>query len=352
MTSKKPRLARPKSGSEYGGQPTCGIGTLSAQSVCLKIPDAGRYVFIKWGRPLRIDDKHCNITLPADFHENPYFGNFTALGSARRMYFSPYQRELIKVYRITMPILEELHHLQSGAKSDIETGARCCKLAKRVIQELGMWRVQLPEGIETGHGLFLGDAPTPLRVRRLQSLALRLASDNLSIMVLQPFLLQYFHSLQGFEVQTLSDPEPPIRDIPPVSDSQLVEKHIRDAGFLDGAQAVNSLEWWQAAVRITNIATDPALIRVGSNCLLASFLTVGLLNSAIVLTVHALSAPLSHGALEAKRVVVHIFRIDEHSNRQPALSARERITLMWDMTVWVSNSFMERMRAVAIVEKQ
>ena len=317
---------RPNRENEFGGQSTHGTGeTCISRTHSLQPTDSDRFASVTWGRPLGINNKDCNIDMPADIIENPEFKESKDVENNNRMCFSAYQRELNKLYMIASPIIEDVYGSRTRkgpGNEDVDTG-----LAHTVTQQLWTWRWQLPPTLLLDLD---NDCSTDMsmsaKVHQLQSLALQLTFDNLLIILHRPFLAQQVDFLQG------------VQRVPPTTESDAQQPAARDyyaypsryastPGSSPNSQVSSPLQWWHAAVRISRVTELPQLAQVATETHLVAFLAINLFNSAIVMVVHALPDPLSDKAQEAKRTITRIFRLQELLGKRSTLSMQSSTVL-------------------------
>lgn len=278
-----------------------------------------RFASITYGRPLGISDKDCNVEMPADTPENPNFVTPTAEPSSFITY-SPYQRELNKLYLIASPALEIVFGSRTTG-SDNLTGDAYCELAKEATQNLQRWSSQLPSHLSLDLGQDLspnGDLKS--KAHALQSLALQLTYDNVLIVLHRPLLnrqVEYLsHKTQGGSPIDHSSAGPSLTQ-PSWNFNGMNPKFPDDSSRL----------WMNAAVRTSRVTELPVLAQLATGSHLVAFLAINLFNAAIVLAVMALSEPLSDMAQDIKRTITRILRLQDLLGKRSALSKQSTLVL-------------------------
>lgn len=148
----------------------------------------------------------------------------------------------------------------------------------------------------------------------LQSLALQLTFDNLLIIIHRPFLTQ--------QIDTLRE------DLPSVSNEpQSSSTSRRNSTFFPVSPSSCPRQSWDAAVRTARVTKLPQLAQLATDSHLVAFLAIKLFNSAIVMVVMALAAPLSDKAQEVKRTISRVFRLQQAFGRRSKLSTQSTVVL-------------------------
>jgi hypothetical protein len=284
-----------------------------------------RFASITYGRPLGISDKDCNVGMPADTLENPNFVTPTA-GPSSFITYSPYQRELNKLYLIASPALEIVFGSRTTG-SDHLTGDAYYELAKEATQNLQRWSSQLPSHLSLDLGQDLsphGDLKS--RSHALQSLALQLTYDNVLIVLHRPLLNRQVDYLSN---QTQGGPafqgDSPIDHSSAGPSINQPNWHFDDMNpkFQDDSSRL----WMNAAVRTSRVTELPVLAQLATDSHLVAFLAINLFNAAIVLAVMALSEPLSDMAQDIKRTITRILRLQDLLGKRSALSKQSTLVL-------------------------
>ncbi|KAJ5980950.1 hypothetical protein N7481_008248 [Penicillium waksmanii] len=275
-----------------------------------------RFASITYGRPLGISDKDCNVEMPADTPENPNFVTPTAEPSSFIAY-SPYQRELNKLYLIASPALEIVFGSRTTG-SDNLTGDAYYELAKEATQRLQRWSSQLPSHLSLDLGQDLSPhGDLKYKAHALQSLALQLTYDNVLIVLHRPLLnRQGGSAFQGDS---------------PIDHSSAGPAMTQPSWNFDGmnpkSQDDSSRLWMDAAVRTSRVTELPVLAQLATDSHLVAFLAINLFNAAIVLAVMALSEPLSDMAQDIKRTITRILRLQDLLGKRSALSKQSTLVL-------------------------
>lgn len=279
-----------------------------------------RFASITYGRPLGINDKDCNINMPADVWENPSFVT-PRPDEDNAICYSPYQRELNRLYLIASPALETIFGSRTSRTSKHLVGDTYAALVKDATQNLQKWRSCLP-----GHLVlnlkrdFCSDGGLGSRAYAMQSLSLHLTYDNLLIVLHRPLLARQVDHLSS----TTNGASPPGR-----SEVNSPIYHATPASLAQSnlAQTASSDLWMNAAVRTSRVTELPVLAQLATDSHLVAFLAINLFNAAIVLAVMALSEPLSDTAQDVKRTITRILRLQDLLGKRSALSKQSTTVL-------------------------
>jgi hypothetical protein len=97
-----------------------------------------RFASITYGGPLGINDRDCNISMPADISENRYF----ILSRSEQNHttcYSTYQRELNRLYLMASTALEAIVGSRTSGSSKELAGGAYLALVKKATQNLEKW---------------------------------------------------------------------------------------------------------------------------------------------------------------------------------------------------------------------
>jgi hypothetical protein len=286
-----------------------------------------RFASITYGRPLGINDKDCNVTMPSDIYESPRFRGSNNGHIDPGICFSVYQRQLNMLYCIASPMIEAIFGIRTSEAAYQLTRDASSTLIKNISERLGEWRRRLPPDLILDFDCDVAlDSPAQLKAYSLQALSLQLTFDNIIIILHRPFIAQ--------QVDSLSKPSPA-----PAQDPLLRTSHSGHRMNFGGSPASHSTsfpmspempsteQWWSAAVRTSRITELPQLAQLATESHLVAFLAINLFNSAIVMVVCALSDPLSDKAQEAKRYITRIYRLLELLGRRSTLPMQSSVVL-------------------------
>ena len=278
-----------------------------------------RWASITYGRPLGINDKDCNISMPGDVFERWQFK--TPLNpNEDPICYSTYQRELNKLYIASSPLLKTIFGIRSYAdvEGQIPSG-HFSRIMENVSTQLTHWRECLPPHLvfDFDHDI-LPDASAMQKAFHLQALSLQLTFDHLVIILHRPSLVQQISNLSGLSGPSNGEDSPL-----PGSSSAMMQFDSPATTFSASsphAQLPSSEEWWSAALRTSRVTQLPQIVSLAIDGHLIAFLTINLFNAAIVMVVCALSNPLSDRAQDAKRQITRVWRLQEFISRRSKLS--------------------------------
>ncbi len=293
----------------------------------LRLLTSLRFASITYGRPLGVNDKDCNVTMPADIHESSHFKSNSTIQEPLPICFSAYQRQLNMLYIIASPMIETIFGIRTSTSAKQVSGNHYSRLVEDVSKRLENWRQHMPSHLTFDFDRDIQpDAPPMLKTYRLQALALQLTFDNIIIILHRPFLAQQVGSL------STGTPEHLRNDGRSVSSGHISEPlapvHGSNGPKLNNDPHLpSSAQWWAAAVRTSRVTEFPQLAQLATDSHLVAFLAINLFNSAIVMVVYALSDPLSDRAQEAKRNVTRIYRLQVVLGQKSTLSMQSSFVL-------------------------
>ncbi|PYH43666.1 fungal specific transcription factor domain-containing protein [Aspergillus saccharolyticus JOP 1030-1] len=272
-----------------------------------------RFASITYGTPLGINDKDCNLGMPADIYENP---SFSVPGSERSVSvcYSPYQRELNRLYLIASPALEIIFGSRTSRTSQDLVRDCFVTLVQETSEKLHSWRHCLPSHLILDlQQDFCASGEQSSKAYALQALSLHLTYDNILIVLYRPLISRQVDHLW------MSNLSPGIEDLCSNSfASAAAPNSHRRTPIL--ASTANSDLWMKAAIRTSRITELPVLAQLATDSHLVAFLAINLFNAAVVLAVMAISEPLSDAAQEVKRTMTRILRLQELLGKRSALS--------------------------------
>ncbi|RBQ86239.1 hypothetical protein FVER53263_20294 [Fusarium verticillioides] len=290
-----------------------------------------RFASISFGRPLSINDEDCNVCMPCEFIESPYFKPESIEQGLPMVQYSPYQTQLTTLYLLASPALKTIFGSISAQPAGQHFDTEYRSLVRDVTQKLLTWRRDLPSflSLDQNRDYAPNNTQRGIRAHHLQSLSLQLTFDNVLIVLHRPFLarkienlsIQTPGSLPGFDGSSSGQPMPP--HVP--SHCSTSPSH---SGQSPGYEANASSEhWWSAAVRTARITELPHLTQLATDSHLIAFMAMNLFHAAIVLTLVALSEPLSDPAQAVKRTITRVFQLQEMLGQQSALASQSSTVL-------------------------
>lgn len=286
-----------------------------------------RFASITYGRPLGINDKDCNLDMPADVFENPNFVA-PASGEASPICYSTYQRELNQLYLIASPALKTVFGSRTLRTSEQLNGETYFALVRHVTENLQKWRACLPShlGLDLNRDFDPDDRPG-LRAYALQSLSLQLTYDNVLIVLHRPLLARQVDHLYTVNKQSPEEGRTDNIMYNPTATPSVTQSHLSPDSAFPNTQTTSPDLWMNAATRTSRVTELPALAQLATDSHLCAFLAINLFNAAIVLAVMALSEPLSDTAQEVKRTITRILRLEDLLGRRSALSKQSTAVL-------------------------
>lgn len=272
--------------------------------------------------------------MPAEFTESPFFRPDAAHKDTVGVCYSPYQRELTKLYLITSPALKKIFGSLSARSTCQYFDSEHRLLINNVTQRLSSWRRHLPSELCLDLKRDYTPASTGWSTRAclLQSLSLQLTFDNLLIVLHRPFLARQIENL------SLSSPGPngSVSEMISPSASHTVPQTLASRASIHSSHgdqdprveaSAISEHCWDAAVRTASVTELPQLTQLATDSHLVAFIAMNLFNAAIVLILVALSDPLSDQAQAVKRPITRVFRLEELLGLRSSLSSQSSVVL-------------------------
>lgn len=262
------------------------LGSASYDSCMKSLPcslTVFRFATIIYGRPLGINDKDCNVSMPAEVFENI---SSDRSNPTEPVCLSTYQTQLNQIYRIASPLLENIYGIRIS--TDLGLLSRLPNMIADVDRSLQEWKKALPAHLSYDLIEDIAEhSSTKDKLHALQALSLQLTYDNLMIVLHRTLLADQRESvvngIRGFQRENIRADSVRSVDI----ESNFEEKHFERC--LD------------AALSISQTQRKPNLMSLAQQSHLVSFLAMNLFTSSVVMSLCALSDTMSDVAQEAKR---------------------------------------------------
>ncbi|KAF5603128.1 C6 transcription factor [Fusarium subglutinans] len=290
-----------------------------------------RFASISFGRPLSINDEDCNVCMPCEFLESPFFKPESIEQGLPSVQYSPYQTQLTTLYILASPALKTIFGSLSAQSVGQHFDAEYRSLVRDVTQKLLIWRRDLPSflSLDLNRDYAPNNTQWDVRAHQLQALSLQLTFDNVLIVLHRPFLARQIENLSA---QTPSS----LPGFDGSSSGQRMQQHVPSHCSASPSQSgqspnfeanASSEQWWSAAVRTARITELPRLTHLATDSHLIAFMAMNLFHAAIVLTLVALSEPLSDPAQAVKRTITRVFQLQELLGQQSALASQSSAVL-------------------------
>jgi hypothetical protein len=240
--------------------------------------------------------------------------------------YSAYQRELNKLYLIASPLIEVIFGMRSLPSNDSAGGRHYMNQIMEVTDRVQAWRQRLPRHLRLDLSSDCElNQPHENRINQLQALALQLTFDSLLIIFYRPLLAQQVDDL----IRNQPDSAQGQATSPTILSDTMSSPFLTASGTSPSSRPriSSTEEWWAAALRTSRITEMPQLAQKATDSHLVAFLAINLFNSAIVMTVLALSEPLSDRAQQVKRTITRIFRLQELLGKRTQLSVQSNVVL-------------------------
>ena len=154
---------------------------------------------------------------------------------------------------------------------------------------------------------------TAEKMHKLQALTLQLTYDNLMIIIHRPLLADHRVSLTRFRERAQSQTR---------TNEVATELH-----YPTSDEDLNFKQCLDSALRVSRVQDKPELIKLAAETHLVAFLGMNLFTSSVVMSVCALSDPLSDTAQEAKRGITRTLLIQKSLSRRTSLSMQSSVIL-------------------------
>ncbi|EXL39642.1 hypothetical protein FOCG_17754 [Fusarium oxysporum f. sp. radicis-lycopersici 26381] len=289
-----------------------------------------RFASISYGRPLSINDEDCNVGMPVEFIESPFFKTESIEQGLIGVRYSPYQTQLTTLYLLASPALKTIFGSLSAQTAGQHFNAEYGSLVNDVTQKLLVWRRGLPSflSLDLDRDYLPSTTEWSIRAHQLQSLSLQLTFDNVMIVLHRPFLARQIENLSTQTPCSVTDFGSPLAQARTQHLPSHSSKSPSQTGQSPRFEANTSSEyWWSAAVRTARITELPHLTQLATDSHLVAFMAMNLFHAAIVLTLVALSDPLSDPAQGVKRTITRVFRLQELLGQRSALASQSSAVL-------------------------
>ncbi|KAL3418142.1 C6 transcription factor [Phlyctema vagabunda] len=272
-----------------------------------------RFATVTYGRPLGINDKDCNVSMPADVLENIHFDPQL---NPTQICLSAYQYKLNLVYRIASPLFENIYGIRTS--QNLELFSQLPAMVATANQALLEWQHDLPPHLCYDQLNDLTSQSSPQeKAHSLQALSLQLTYDNIMIVLHRPLLAG-----RGPIGQSI----PPEISTPNSDD-------MREVSF---KRCLNS------ALRISNLQRKKNLFLLARTTHLVSFLGMNIFTASVVLFICALSDTLSDTSQEAKRGLKRTLQMQKALSNHASLSMQCSVILE-DLVQLILTKEMEEM---------
>lgn len=281
------------------------------------------FASIVFGRPCSIRDADSEVSMPKGLGgatvTHPYLSSLETLADGRREKVTTfsYQRYKYRLYKIASAITGEIYFDHGSSFAMVATKVQ------HIHDQLITWFADLPQELRLG-GTFAEtfvQEPNHSSIEttfRLQALALQLAYDNIQILLHRP-LLSYNND--ALTPQKLSDPL--------VSETarRRLDGHRSGSGTPDSPVTIFTLsknQCWESAYRTSTLSQHDTLLRKALETHAASYIGIHMFTAGTVLSIVALSRPLSSRAQVCKRAIARIIRVSHLLSRRNKLCAQSK----------------------------
>ena len=270
------------------------------------LTNACRFGTIAYGGPGSINDSDCDVAMVEDLDDlaaqHPRFHSKETLddGSKVPVTVFSYQRFKFRLYRIASLIIGNGAFLRGATKSKI------IERVGSIHEQLINWSASLPSELDPGKDYPALDSLTDVeRTFRLQAVTLQLAYDNIMILLHRP-LLQYNFETSAKKSAQLNYAHTEGSDQSPIPQTQLLSKN----------------QCWESAMRTSKLTELVDVLRFLKTTHAAAYTGIQMFTAGILLSIVALSQPMSSQAQEAKQAIACIIRVSKALGHRTLLSAQ------------------------------
>lgn len=247
--------------------------------------------------------------MPGDTIENVRFDRLTG---SEQIGLSVFLERLSQLYRIASPVLEIIYGTR--ILTDADAHAMLPQMVAHASHRMRDWETNLPSHLNLDKvGDLTPKASLTDKLHKLQALALQLTYDNLIIILHRILLLD-----QGPGGGQLGENA----GNPPGRNQQGPE--YRSSASQNDPDLKACLE---SALRLSRVQAKPELVKSAAESHLVAFLGMNLFTSSMILSLCALSDPLSDTAQEAKRGITRTLLIQKTLSQRTSLSSQSSVIL-------------------------
>jgi hypothetical protein len=259
-----------------------------------------------FGRPFCIQDAEFEVSMvrnmedTASRHPNLSSMEMNEYGTMENVTMLSYHKHKFKLYQLSSQVIGMERFRSCSSECDV------AQKVKAIHEQLFAWQAELPAELrldqkaqQTEH------SKSPIEMAsEFKALALQLAYDNVQIVLHRPLLSRNGQPLH---------PRPPSHGPPYVSrSSPALEDYSSGLTTPMSAQeqfSISKAQCWESAIRTSQLVNHEACLVAAIYTHAGSYIGIHLFTAAMILTIVALSKPLSSQAQEAKRAISHIVRM-------------------------------------------
>ncbi|KAG4257538.1 hypothetical protein FPRO03_13881 [Fusarium proliferatum] len=308
-----------------------------------------RFASIVFGKPCSIRASDCKVEVSAVLnyfspqHPDYQSTEITKDGKQVPVTLYTYQRLKSRLYKIMSPVLENMHFLGPSQKK-----MQLSESINKIHQQLVEWHASLPEELRLCRASSNTDTSSGSvqSTFKMQSLALQLAYDNIMVILHRPLLLSGPEACLVPHTETEHDGTP--RQEPSITPA------------MQKAHAISRNQCWESAMRTSSIIQHLDILRQMKTTHAASYTGMHLFTAGVMLSVVAMSQPVSRKAQEAKRAIGGIIRLLKAFGPHTVLSEQGgtimerllRLIMAKEMTALVSDSHNSQLNEMIILSRQ
>ncbi|RGP78258.1 fungal zn2-cys6 binuclear cluster domain-containing isoform 1 [Fusarium longipes] len=308
-----------------------------------------RFASIVFGKPCSIRASDCKVEVSAVLNcfspQHPDFQSteVTEEGKTVPVTLYTYQRLKSRLYKIMSPVLESMH-LLGHTQSKMQLSDTIAKVHHQLIK----WHTSLPDelrlsGISSNVDISAGSVQSTFK---MQALALQLGYDNIMIVLHRPLLL--------------SGPDESFSPRPGDGHEETAHDTPRMSSAIQKAHSLSKSQCWESAIRTSNIIHHLDVLRQMKSTHAASYTGMHLFTAGVMLSIVAMSQPMSSKAQEAKRAIGGIIRLLNAFGPHTVLSAQSgtimerllRLIMAKEMKALVSDSHNSRLNELNLLSRQ
>lgn len=239
-------------------------------------------------------------------------------GSISHITIFSYQRYKFRLYRLASAVISEIYTHQTRSTSEI------VEKIKTIHEQLQKWYQSLPVELQHNRGGISQETQSTLdptgsvtRTFELQALALQLAYDNFQILLHRPLLSYNLkRATRAFENSAHGE------DGAPLSPRMNVQSGMNTPQPLTSALALSKKQCWESAIRTSELNNGSRILKCAQHTHAATYIGINLFTAGMILSIVALSKPLSSQSQEAKQAIARVVQMSDSLGRSSVLSAQ------------------------------
>ncbi|KAK5045422.1 hypothetical protein LTR84_009286 [Exophiala bonariae] len=265
-----------------------------------------RFAAMIFGRPYYIQDSEFQVSMVQNMEDttsrHPTLSSMemNEYGNSENVTIFSYQKHKFKLYQLSSQVIANVHFRAGVGETDV--GQR----VKDIHEQLVAWHANLPPELRLSKSARRHELPKSAieMTFDFQALALQLAYDNIQILLHRPMLSGNARPSRTdtavHEPQHIARSSPAFNDFP---------SGITTPQTSPSQSSISKAQCWASAIRTSELVNHKECLVAAIYTHASSYIGIHLFTAGMILTIVALSKPLSSQAQEAKRAISHIIRM-------------------------------------------